>query len=153
MENNAILRSLCYTFSLNDRKVMDVFSLAGREVSLQQTDSWLKKDDEEGYVALYDQDLAYFLNGLIIEKRGKKDGKIPVAEKHLTNNIVLRKIKIALFLNDEDMIEILKLAEFKISKHELSAFFRKPGQSQYMPCKDQVLRYFLKGLTRKYRPE
>ncbi|MDA3818247.1 MAG: DUF1456 family protein [Prolixibacteraceae bacterium] len=78
---------------------------------------------------------------------------MPVAEKRLTNNIVLRKIKIALNLKDEDMLEILGLVDFKISKHELSAFFRKPTQSQFRPCKDQILRYILQGLTKKYKPD
>jgi uncharacterized protein YehS (DUF1456 family) len=153
MENNSILRSLRYTFKLNDAKMLKVFSQAGHEVTSQQISKWLKKDDEAGYEPIYDNDLAYFLNGFIIEKRGQKDDKIPVAEKRLTNNIVLRKIKIALNLKDEDMLEILGLVDFKISKHELSAFFRKPTQSQFRPCKDQILRYILQGLTKKYRPE
>jgi len=152
MENNNILRSLRYTFKFNDAKLPGIFAQAGREVSQQQLSKWLKKDDEDGYEPIYDNDLAYFLNGFIIEKRGKKDDKLPVAEKRLTNNIVLRKLKIALNLKDEDMLEILGLVDFEISKHELSAFFRKPTQSQYRPCKDQVLRYFLQGLTKKYKP-
>lgn len=153
MENNNVLRSLRYTFKLNDAKMLTVFSQAGHEVAPLQISKWLKKEDEAGYEPIYDIDLAYFLNGFIIEKRGKKDDKIPVAEKRLSNNIVLRKIKIALNLKDEDMLEILALADFKVSKHELSAFFRKPTQTQYRPCKDQILRYFLQGLTKKYRPQ
>ena len=61
------------------------------------------------------------------------------------------KLKIALNLKSEDVLEILQLAEFQLSKHELSAFFRKPGHKHYRDCKDQVLRNFLKGLQMKYR--
>ena len=101
---------------------------------------------------IYDKDLSAFLNGFIVFKRGKKEGQEIVNEKSLSNNQVLRKIKIALSLIDEDMLTMLKAAEFRLSKHELSAFFRNPTQSQYRDCKDQVLRNFLKGLQLTYRP-
>ncbi|WP_394348520.1 YehS family protein [Litoribacter populi] len=100
---------------------------------------------------LYDKDLSAFLNGLIIDKRGKKDGEQPKPEKNLNNNQVFRKLKIALELKDEHILEILMLADFRFSKHELSALFRKPTQSQYRDCKDQVLRNFLRGLQVKLR--
>lgn len=131
--------------------MVKIFEKAGQKVSLQQISGWLKKDDEQGYEPIYDIDLAYFLNGFIIEKRGQKDDKLPVAEKKLNNNIVLRKLKIAMNLKDTDMLDIIAKADFSMSKHELSAFFRKPGQNQYRPCKDQILRYFLKGLSLTYR--
>jgi uncharacterized protein YehS (DUF1456 family) len=151
MENNFIFRSIRYSFSIPENKMVKIFEMAGQKVSLQQISGWLKKDDEQGYEPIYDIDLAYFLNGFIIEKRGQKDDKLPVAEKKLNNNIVLRKLKIAMNLKDTDMLDIIAKADFSMSKHELSAFFRKPGQNQYRPCKDQILRYFLKGLSLTYR--
>ena len=69
----------------------------------------------------------------------------------MNNNTIFRKLRIALNLKDEDILEILKLVDIEISKHELSAFFRKPGQSQYRECKDQILRNFLRGMQMKYR--
>ncbi|MBC7450015.1 MAG: DUF1456 family protein [Cytophagales bacterium] len=153
MNNNDILRRLRYTFDLNDTKMMDIFAAAGQEVTRAEISDWMKKDDDESYKELYDKQLAVFLNGFIIEKRGKKEGETPVAEKSLNNNIVFRKLKIALNLKDEDILEILLLADMRFGKHELSAFFRKPDQSQFRPCKDQVLRNFIHGLQLKYRPE
>ena len=61
------------------------------------------------------------------------------------------KFKIALNLKAEDVLEIMDLAAFGISKHELSAFFRRPGHKHYRACKDQILRNFLKGVQLKYR--
>jgi len=61
------------------------------------------------------------------------------------------KLKIALNLKAEDVLEIMELAGFLMSKHELSAFFRKPGHKHYRECKDQILRNFLKGMQLKYR--
>ena len=153
MTNNDILRRLRYTFDLNDTQVIEVFALAGLEVNRAQISEWLKKDDDPDYKPIYDPQLAVFLTVFIIHKRGKKEGEDPKSEKKLNNNIVFRKLKIALSLKDEDITEILELVDFRMSKHELSAFFRNPTQNQYRPCKDQVLRNFIHGLQEKYHPQ
>ncbi len=151
MNNNDILRNLRYAFDFNDWEMIDLFALAGITVSREQVSNWMKKDDDADFQVMRDKEMAYFLNGLIIEKRGKKEGEQPAAEQRLNNNIVLRKLKIALNLKDEDILEILESAGKYISKHELSAFFRKPGQPQYRVCHDQILRNFLTGLHERYR--
>jgi len=147
---NDILRRIRYTFELSDSKMIEIFGLADYEVTRAQISEWLKKDDDPAYNDLDDNHLAIFLNGFIIEKRGKKEGPPPIAEKRLNNNIVLRKLKIALDLKDDNILEILALADMRISKHELSAFFRKPDQEQFRPCKDQILRNFIHGMQIKY---
>ncbi len=152
MNNNDMLRRLRYTFEFSDSKMIAVFGLANLKVTREQVSSWLKKEDDPDYQELKDKKMAAFLNGLIIEKRGKKDGPQPVPEERLSNNIIFMKLKIALNLKAEDVIDIMDLAEFKISKHELSAFFRKPGNRHYRACQDQILRNFLKGMQLKYRP-
>lgn len=152
MHNNDILRRLRYTFDLSDSAMMAIFSSAEREVTRAEISSWLKADDDPECVPIYDKDLAAFLNGFINLKRGKRDGPQAKPEKSLSNNLILRKLKIALNLRDDDMIDIFEKARFKVSKHELSALFRKPDQKQYRPCKDQFLRNFLMGLQLKYRP-
>ncbi len=151
MDNNDILRRTRYALDINDSTMMEVFSLGGIKATREEISQWLKKDIDPDYVGLSGFQLATFMNGLIIEKRGKKDGPQPIPEKQLNNNIILRKFKIALNLKDEDILDLLKLAGLEISKHELSAFFRKPGQSQYRECKDQVLRNFLSGMGMKFR--
>ena len=153
MSNNDILRSLRYTFDFGDDQMIKLFALGGKVVTRAEVSDWLKRDEDPDFKGIYDKDLAYFLNGLIIQKRGKKDGETPVAEKTLTNNMILRKLKIALELKDEDILEMLGQLDIHISKHELSAFFRKPTQSQYRLCKDQVLRNFLRGLQVKFRED
>ncbi len=65
----------------------------------------------------------------------------------LTNNDILKKLRVALNLRDEDIIHILTLVDFTISKSELGAFFRKEDHPNYKPCGDQVLRNFLNGLV------
>jgi len=153
MNNNDILRRLRYSFEFSDSKMISVFGLANLKVNREQISDWLKKEDDPAYKECSDMQMAIFLNGLIIDKRGKKKGSPPEPEKRLTNNIVFMKLKIALNLKAEDVLEIMDLAEFKISKHELSAFFRKPDNRHYRVCQDQILRNFLKGIQLKYRPD
>ncbi len=150
MTNNDILRRIRYTFELSDAQMIEIFALADQEVSRAQISDWLKKDDDPEYKPLYDPDFSHFLSGFINLKRGKKEGDQPKIEKKLNNNIVFRKLKIALNLKDEDITEILELVNFRISKHELSAFFRNPTQNQYRPCKDQILRNFIHGMQVKF---
>ena len=151
MTNNDVLRRIRYTFNFDDSKMMSIFEQAGVEVSRAEISDWLKKDDDPDYSKCSDQHLATFLNGLIIEKRGKKDGPQPELEKSLNNNIIFRKLKIALNLQADEVLAMINQADFRLSKHELSAFFRKPGHKHYRECKDQVLRYFLKGMQLRYR--
>jgi uncharacterized protein YehS (DUF1456 family) len=153
MNNNDILRKLRYTFNFSDDKMIELFALAESEVTRSTVSDWMKKDEDPNFIQLFDKDLACFLNGFIIDKRGKKDGQATVNEKSLNNNIIFRKIKIALSFQDDDILEVLDLAGFRFSKHELSAFFRNPTQSQFRPCKDQVLRNFMLGLQLKYRKD
>jgi uncharacterized protein YehS (DUF1456 family) len=151
MNQNDILRRVRYILDLDDSKMMSIFSLGGSEATRAQVSDWLKKDDDPAYQQIKDLELATFLNGLIVEKRGKKDGPQTMPEKRLTNNKIFMKLKIALNLKAEETLAILALNDFKISKHELSAFFRKPEHKHFRACKDQVLRNFLKGLQLKYR--
>ena len=151
MENNDIIRRIRYSFDLNDSKMIEIFGLADHQVTRAQISDWLKKDIDPDYKEMPDKQLAIFLNGLIIDKRGKKEGPKAIPENRLNNNIIFRKLRITLNLKDDDILKILELADFKISKHELSAFFRKPGQNQYRECKDQVLRNFIRGMQLKYR--
>jgi uncharacterized protein YehS (DUF1456 family) len=152
MTNNDILRRIRYVFDFSDSKMIAVFGLAECQVSRAEISDWLKKEDDPAYQKCSDTLLATFLNGLIVDKRGRKDGPLPEPEKRLTNNIILTKLKIALNMKAEDILEILGLAGVHISKHELSAFFRKPGHKHFRDCNDQILRNFLKGLQLKFRP-
>ena len=151
MLNNDILRRIRYTFNLSDSKMISIFGLADHKVTREQVCDCLKTDEDPAYQNCSDAQLAIFLNGFIKHKRGKKEGAQPALESRLTNNIILVKLKIALNLKTEDIVEILSLADLRVSKHELSAFFRKPENKHYRVCKDQILRNFLKGMQLKYR--
>jgi len=150
--NNDILRRLRYTFDFSDSKMIEIFKLADYNVTREQVSNWLKKDDDDAYASCGDIPFSSFLNGLIIEKRGKQDKPLPEPDKKLTNNIILRKLKIAFDMKNEDVLAFLSTNGLSISKHELSAFFRRTDHKHYRLCKDQVLRNFLQGLQNQYRP-
>jgi len=130
-----------------------IFALADCQVTREQVCNLLKKEDDSEYVNCSDVQLATFLNGFIYEKRGKREGEQPAAEKKITNNIILTKLKIAFALKAEEVIGLLKNSDLRISKPELSAFFRKPDHKHYRQCKDQILRNFLQGMQEKYYVE
>jgi len=153
MKNNDILSCIRYIFDFDDSKMISIFGLAGHQVTSGLISDWLKKDDDPACQECSDTQLAIFLNGLINYKRGKKTGPQPEPEERLTNNIIFMKLKIALNLKAADVLEIMDLANFPISKHELSTFFRRPDHKHYRDCKNQILCHFLKGVQHKYRPD
>jgi uncharacterized protein YehS (DUF1456 family) len=64
----------------------------------------------------------------------------------LSNNDILKKLRVALSLQNDDVIEILSLVDFEISKGALGDFFRNENHPGYVEAGDQVLRNFLNGL-------
>jgi uncharacterized protein YehS (DUF1456 family) len=151
MNNNDVLRRVRYTFDLDDAEMMRVFGLAGRQISRAQVSDWLKRDEDPAFVPLEDVLLATFLNGFIVKMRGRREGPQPIPESVLNNNIILTKLKIALDIQADEMLELVCSRELTLSRHELSAFFRKPGHKHYRECLDQVLRNFLQGMQDRYR--
>ncbi len=151
MTNNDVLRRLRYIFDFNDAKIIEIFALADLTVKRGHVIAWTMKDDDPAFEACNDRMLATFLNGLIVEKRGKRDGPQPEPEHRLSNNLILMKLKIALKMQSDDIIATMAMAGFSLSASELSSFLRRPGHRNYRECKDQVLRNFLKGLQVELR--
>jgi uncharacterized protein YehS (DUF1456 family) len=138
-------------FKFTDLKMIEIFKQCEYEVSISDVTLWLKKEEDPLQVEISDLELATFLNGLIIEKRGKREGPQPEAEVRLSNNMILRKMKIACDLKADDILDMCNAINKTIGKHELSAFFRKPDHRSYRPCMDQYLRNFFNALQLKLR--
>lgn len=151
MNNNDVLRRMRYIFDFDDYTMIALFGLGQLTVTREQVSDWLKRDEDPESKILTDEQLASFLNGFIVQNRGKKDGLDPVPEKVLNNNIIFMKIKIAMNLQADEVLDMIALTGMKLSKHELSALFRKPGHKHYRECQDQILRNFLKGLQQLHR--
>jgi uncharacterized protein YehS (DUF1456 family) len=154
MLNNDVLRSVRYMLDISDSGMVDIFALVDYTVAEADVVDFLRAEDEEGFLEIPDEAMLYFLNGLVIHLRGKNDNKPPVRVKlPNSNNIMLKKLRVAFNLQDDDLQEILKSVDFTVSKPELSALFRVKGHSNYRACGDQFLRNFLKGLTLRVRPQ
>jgi uncharacterized protein YehS (DUF1456 family) len=154
MINNDVLRSIRYMLDLSDIKVVEIAALADPAFAFEKNDvqAFLRRDDDPEYAECSDAVLAHFLDGLVIHCRGRNDSLPPrPVEKRITNNLVLKKLRVAFEMKDVDMHEVFAAAGFPISKPELSALFRQPGHKNYRACGDQLLRNFLKGLTLRAR--
>lgn len=142
LTNNEILRQIQQTFHLSSVSIVDIFSAADQSVASTQVETWL----ESTKATLLDVELASFLNGLINTKRGRKEGELPAAETELTNNMILMKLRIALNMKSEDMLNTFEKVGCELSKHELGALFRKPDNKHYRECTDTMLTNFLLAL-------
>lgn len=154
MINNDVLRSIRYALDLSDAKVVAIIKLAGRDIEQSDVTNFLKKDEEEGFVECGDEVMVSFLDGLIIHNRGKMESRPDQNKKpesRLSNNAILKKLRVAFELKEEDMHKVLELAGLSVSKPELSALFRTKGHKNYRECGDQFLRNFLKGLALRHR--
>ncbi|MBR9728510.1 DUF1456 family protein [Shewanella intestini] len=152
MLNNDILRRIRFVFDFSNSKVIDIFAKADKALTTEQVIALLKKEQDEGYQPCNDTVMCQFLDGLIITNRGLKEGaELPAPVKQLNNNLIFKKLRIALELREEDITAILALADFTTSKSELGALFRNPSHKNFKACGDQMLRNFLKGLSIKHR--
>ena len=154
MITNDVLRRVRYALQLNDTKMLAIFASVDNEMNEEFLHSIMAKEDTEGFIFCRDSVLSLFLDGLIYEKRGRKEGAMPVVlagKTIISNNDILRKLRIALNFKDEDMLNALKLANFPVSKGELSALFRKADHRNFKPCGDQLLRRFIDGITVQFR--
>jgi uncharacterized protein YehS (DUF1456 family) len=150
MTNNDLLRRLRYALNLNGVSIAETCALGGHEIGPADVLKLLKKEDEHGFTVCDDTVMSAFLDGLITSRRGHRDpppGTAQASEGLLNNNLILRKLRIALELNDADMLAVFRQAGVSLSKPELSALFRGVGQRNFKECGDQLLRNFVRGLT------
>lgn len=148
MTHNDVLRSLRYLLNVSDAALADIFRLGNWQIGTAEVVAFLKTEDEEGFQPCGDKAMAHFLNGLVTYKRGKDESRPPQpVELPVTNNTVLKKVRVAFALKDDDILALLQKTGLRVSKTELGAFCRRPDHRNYRECGDQFLRNFLKGLA------
>jgi uncharacterized protein YehS (DUF1456 family) len=134
--------------------MLAIFSSVDNPIDEKYLHNIMAKEGEENYVFCRDSLLSLFLDGLIYDKRGRTEGSVPTilaSKAVLSNNEILRKLRIALNFKEKDMLDTLKSAQLSVSKSELSALFRRASHRNYKVCGDQLLRHFLNGITDKFR--
>lgn len=151
MRNDDVIRSVRYMLDVDDNEIVKIIKLGGYNPSREEMDVIFDTDEPKD---CSHQLLAHFLDGLIYYKRGKsKDHPQPPIRVPVTNNMVLKKLRVAFKLREEDLHDILKSVDFPVSRPELSALFRKKSHKNYRESGDQLLRYFLQGLTKRVRQD
>ncbi|MFV2046837.1 DUF1456 family protein [Metabacillus litoralis] len=162
MDNNDILIRLRYALEIKNKEMAEIFKLGGVELSVPEVIKVLTKSSEEeeneDQIKCTNSMLDSFLNGLIISKRGRQEPKpgqssvdLPSNKIENVNNLLLKKVKIAMSLTTEDMLDLFEHAGIMVTKAELGALLRKEGHKNYKECGDKFARNFLKGLAFKYR--
>lgn len=152
MIHNDVLRSVRFMLDVGDHTIADIIELGGLTVPLSEVASYITREDEIGHRPCPDVVVAHFLDGLIIHQRGRDDSRPPQPiELPVTNNVVLKKLRVAFTLREDDLLAMMRDVGHPLSKHELSALFRSPSHTNYRHCGDQVLRKFLRALTQRVR--
>ncbi|GHI00293.1 DUF1456 family protein [Neobacillus kokaensis] len=161
MDNNDILIRLRYALEIKNKEMAEIFKLGGVDVTVPEVIQILTKSDEESddQIKCNNSMLDSFLNGFIIFKRGKQESKpgqpdapeSSIKKSANVNNLLLKKVKIALALTTEEMLDLFSQAGITVTKGELGALLRKEGHKNYKECGDKYARNFLKGLAIKYR--
>ncbi len=152
MTNNDVIRSVRYILNIGEKKIVEIMSLAGLKIELVDVQDMLKEEDEPNYLRCDDEVMVHFMDGLIYFKRGKDESRpLMPFELPVSNNLILKKLRVAFELKEENIHDIFVKAEHPLGRSELSALLRKKDHPNYRICGDQVLRYFLKGLKLKIR--
>ena len=153
MTNNEILRRIQHALNLKNAQIIKAIEQADVTVAHDQVINWLKADNDKSCSKMKDKELAVFLNGFINLKRGKKEGAQPKPEVALTNNMIFMKLRIALNMKADDVLDVLEVVGISLSKYEIGAYFRKPENKNYKVCEDQLLCDFLNGVQFTNRPD
>ena len=150
MTNNDTLDRLRATLKLTDAEVLECFTLAGRTLTSEAQAGLGTQVQGEAQTPLTDALLADFLDGLIIARRGPSPSSSGSRDAvvELTNNMILKKLRIALNLYAEDMLELFHLGGKTLADGELTVLFRKPTHKHYKACDDELLSAFLEGLKK-----
>lgn len=151
MHINDILFKIKTALSLDNETIIKAYTLVEYEMSQERLTDILKKRQDKGYAEATYEELGLFLDGLILLKRGKASTTKDEDEVfELTNNLILKKLRVALELKEAELIILFALAEVTITKRQIGSLFRKEGGKNFKACSDELLLSFLEGLDEFY---
>ena len=151
MNTNDILYKIHKALNLSLEEMHKAYELEKYEISQEHIEALLKKHQDKTFKACSYEELGVFLDGLVTLKRGpspkKPEGNNSV---ELSNNLILKKLRIALELKEAETEIIFALGEATLSKQALKSLFRKEGHKNFKACSDALLDAFLNGLDEFY---
>ena len=150
MKTNDILFKIQKALNLSQKEMLEAYKLADYKMDATHLDSLLKRCQDEGFKLCSYEELGVFLDGLVILKRGPSPKKQSDDAVELTNNLILKKLRIALELKEAETEIIFSLADVELSKQQLASLFRKEGHKNFKECSDVLLMAFLDGMDEFY---
>ncbi len=151
MNTNDILYKIQKALNLSQDEMIEAYKLTDYTMEASHLDALLKRRQDDGSKLCSYEELGVFLDGFVILKRGpspKKKNDNEVVE--LTNNLILKKLRIALELKEAETEIIFSLGEAELNKQQLASLFRKEGHKNFKECSDELLMAFLDGLDEFY---
>ena len=151
MKTNDILYKITKALSLTNEDILEIYRLEGYSMSEEHLEVLLKKRVDKGFEECSYEELGVFLDGLVTFKRGPSP-KRPNDDEAvaLTNNLILKKLRIALELKEPETEIIFGLGDAALGKQELKSLFRKEAHKNFKACPDALLMAFLEGLDEFY---
>ncbi|CAA6800147.1 MAG: Unknown protein [uncultured Sulfurovum sp.] len=151
MQTNDILFKLKTALSLENEQIIEAYKLADFEMTEERLVSIMKRRQDKGFEEATFEELGVFLDGLVLLKRGPSDkvaNEDDVVE--LTNNLILKKVRVAMELKEPELVILFALAEVTLTKRQIGSLFRKEGTKNFKACSDELLNAFLEGLDEFY---
>ena len=151
IKTNEILYRIHKALNLTTEEILEAYKLEAYDMEASHLESLLQRRQDDGFKVASYEELGVFLDGLVTLKRGpspKKSNEDDAVE--LTNNLILKKLRIAMELKETETEIIFGLADVELSKQQLASLFRKEGHKNFKVCSDELLIAFLDGLNEFY---
>ena len=144
---NEMLFRIQKALNLSQNEMIEAYKLAEYNIEVSHLENLLKKHQDKGYEVCSYEELGVFLDGLVTLKRGENPNKSKNNKVvSLTNNLILKKLRVALEMKEPEIEIVFGLAEVELSKQQLASLFRKETHKNFKPCSDELLMSFLEGL-------
>ena len=150
ISTNEILYRIQKSLKLSMEEMLEAYKLEGYKMDGVHLDALLKRRQEKDFQLCSYEELGVFLDGLVTLKRGASPKKDDAEVVELTNNLILKKLRIALKLKEAETEIIFGLAEIELTKQQLASLFRKESHKNFKPCSAELLMSFLEGLDEFY---
>jgi uncharacterized protein YehS (DUF1456 family) len=147
MNTNDILYKITQALTLTPKDILDIYKLEDYPMDEAHLDGLLKRKYDKDFISCSYEELGVFLDGLIAFKRGESRDK-PANDEAvvLDNNLIIKKLRIALNLKEYEIDLVFKLADIELTKQQIKSIFRNPNHKNYKVCSDELLDKFLEGL-------
>ena len=150
LSTNEVLYRIHKALKLSLDEMIQAYKLENYEMEASHLESLLKRRLDKGFVLCSYEELGIFLDGLVTLKRGPSPKKDDSTIVELTNNLILKKLRIALELKEAETEIIFGLSDIELSKQQLASLFRKESHKNFKKCSDELLMAFLEGLDEFY---